>query len=73
MEIQEFKVTTYSGIVLNVKIGGAYGGEGCVGKTDGRCVEGELKEINPLRCIATIWSYRLNLPCSVKLRSLYEL
>ena len=69
----EFNILTYSNGVLHVVIGRAYGGEGYSGLTDGVDVKGKLTEIDIQLDSATIWSDKLNMPCAVKLRSLYAL
>lgn len=69
----EFDIRTYSNSVLHVVIGRTYGGEGYSGLTDGVDVKGKLTEIDIQLDSATIWSDKLNMPCAVKLRSLYAL
>ena len=69
----EFDIRTYSNGVLHVVIGRTYGGEGYSGLTDGVDVRGKLTEIDIQLDSATIWSDKLNMPCAVKLRSLYPL
>lgn len=54
-------------------IGCTYGGEGYSGLTDGVDVRGKLTEIDIQLDSATILSDKLNMPCAVKLRSLYTL
>lgn len=60
---EEFDIRTYSNGVLHVVIG----------LTDGVDVRGKLTEIDIQLDSATIWSDKLNMPCAVKLRSLYAL
>ncbi len=67
----EFNILTYSNGVLHVVIGRTYGGEGYSGLTDGIDVKGKLTEIDIQLDSATIWSDKLDMPCAVKLRSLY--
>lgn len=69
----EFDIRTYRNGVLHVVIGRTYGGEGYSGLTDGVDVRGGLTEIDIQLDSATIWSDKLNMPCAVKLRSLYAL
>ena len=69
----EFNILTYSNGVLHVVIGRTYGGEGYSGLTDGIDVKGKLTEIDIQLDSATIWSDKLDMPCAVKLRSLYAL
>lgn len=69
----EFDIRTYSNGVLHVVIGRTYGGEGYSGLTDSVDVRGKLTEIDIQLDSATIWSDKLNIPCDVKLRSLYAL
>ena len=69
----EFDIRTYSNGVLHVVIGRTYGGEGYSGSTDGVDVRGKLTEIDIQLDSATIWSNQLDMPCAVKLRSLYAL
>lgn len=69
----EFDICTYSNGVLHAVIGRTYGGEGYSGLTDGVDVRGKLTEIDIQFDSATIWSDKLNMPCAVKLRSLYAL
>ena len=69
----EFDIRTYSNGVLHVVIGRNYGGEGYSGMTAGVDVKGKLIEVDRMRDSATIWSDKLDMPCAVKLRSLYAL
>ncbi len=68
-----FDILTYSNGVLRVVVGYNYGGEGYSGLTDGVDVRGKLTEIDIHLNSATIWSDKLNIPCVVKLRSLYKI
>ena len=70
---QEFDIRTYDNGVLHIVIGRTYGGEGYSGMTDGVDVKGKLTEVDHMRDSATIWSDKLNMPCAIKLRSLYAL
>jgi hypothetical protein len=70
---KEFDIRTYSNGLLHVVIGRTYGGEGYSGLTDGVDVKGKLTEIDIQWDSATIWSDKLDMPCAVKLRSLYAL
>lgn len=72
-EQQEFDIRTYDNGVLHIVIGRVYGGEGYSGMTDGVDVKGKLTEVDRMRDSATIWSDKLDIPCAVKLRSLYAL
>lgn len=73
MDKKEFDIHTYSNGLLRVVIGDTYGGEGYSGLTDGVEVHGKLTEVSMQRDSATIWSDKLDMPCAVKLRSLYVL
>jgi len=70
---QEFDIRTYDNGVLHIVIGRTYGGEGYSGMTDGVDVKGKLTEVDKMRDSATIWSDKLDMPCAIKLRSLYAL
>ena len=70
---KEFDIRTYSNGLLHVVIGRTYGGEGYSGLTDGVDVKGKLTEVDQMRDSATIWSDKLDMPCAIKLRSLYAL
>lgn len=70
---QEFDIRTYDNGVLHIVIGRTYGGEGYSGMTDGVDVKGKLTEVDQMRDSATIWSDKLDMPCAIKLRSLYAL
>jgi len=70
---KEFDIRTYSNGLLHVVIGRTYGGEGYSGMTDGVDVKGKLTEIDQMRDSATIWSDKLDMPCAIKLRSLYAI
>lgn len=72
-EQKEFEIRTYSNGLLHVVIGCNYGGEGYSGMTDGVDVKGKLTEVDRMRDSATIWSDKLDMPCAIKLRSLYAL
>jgi hypothetical protein len=68
-----FTIYNYSNEALRVILGHTYGGEGYIGITDGVDVRGKLTEINIQLDSATIWSDQHNMPCAVKLRSLYAI
>lgn len=70
---QEFDIRTYYNGVLHIVVGRTYGGEGYSGMTDGVDVQGKLTEVDRMRDSATIWSDKLDMPCAIKLRSLYAL
>lgn len=70
---QEFDIRTYDNGVLHIVIGRTYGGEGYSGMTDGVDVIGKITEVDRMRDSATIWSDKLDMPCAIKLRSLYAL
>lgn len=70
---KKFKIRTYSNGLLHVVIGRNYSGEGYSGITDGVDVKGKLIEVDQMRDSATIWSNKLDMPCAIKLRSLYAL
>ena len=69
----EFDIRTYSNGFIHVVIGRTYEGEGYSGLTDGVDVKGKLTEVDQMRDSATIWSDKLDMPCAIKLRSLYAL
>ena len=72
-KLKEFDIRTYSNVLLHVVLGHNYGGEGYSGLTDGVDVRGKLTEVDRMRDSATIWSDKLDMPCAIKLRSLYAL
>lgn len=70
---KEFDIRMWNNKTLHIVIGKNYGGEGYSGLTDGEDVQGKLTEIDRQQDSATIWSTKLNMPCAIKLRSLYEI
>ena len=73
IKITNIDQSTNKNGVLHIVIGRTYEGEGYSGMTDGVYVKGKLTEVDRMRDSATIWSDKLDMPCAVKLRSLYAL
>ena len=66
-------IWTYGNEYKDFEVGDWCGGEGYSGLTDGVDVRGFITKIDVGFDSVTIWSDKLDMPCDIKLRSLYHI